>query len=83
MSFYYTLEVENGIYVFERTDRRDFSSVEWHIDGTYFHNPAFPEDGEIELVDMLFQHSESLKTVWPLFLEHLFYFHINKSKGTI
>lgn len=83
MSFYYTLEIEDGIYVFERADRRDFSTVEWHIDGAFFENPAYPTDNEIKFLDMAYGHSESLKTVWPLFLEHLFNYHINKSKGKI
>lgn len=79
MSFYYTLDIEDGIYVFERLDRRDFSSVEWHIDGAFFSNPAYPTDDEIALLDVAWQHPESLKTVWPLFLEHLFNYHIKKS----
>lgn len=83
MSFYYPLEIEDGIYVFERVDRRDFSSVEWYIDGKFFSNSACPTDKEIAFLDMARDHTESLKIVRPLFLQHLFNYHINKSKGKI
>lgn len=79
MIFYYTLEIEDGIYVFERADRRDFSTVEWHIDEAHFDNPAHPTDDEIALLDMVWDHRESLKTVWPIFQEYRLNYLMNKS----
>ncbi|BCU51092.1 hypothetical protein PI91_00520 [Enterobacter sp. FB] len=68
--YYYNLDIdENDVFIFERFDRSNCSSEEWYFNDDLFFNPSAPTDEEIALLDMIYAHKTSIKTVWIEFQE--------------